>query len=164
MNNLQKFTVVAACTVLGSFTLVEQVKAQETYNQPFEGTVTGTCIFNDISDGNPEFLQYSEVSYEFTTASDGLADFSVLCPDNKNVSVGAPQQISGPAITANISGEDSFVSDSAFSVTVGLGNVPQEMVAESTPTEFDVDMYVGYDAPLVPGNYVFVVPVTFAPI
>lgn len=163
MNNLQKLAIATTFGSLSFLTLATQAQAQETYNQPFSGTVTGTCVFNDVSDGSPETLTYNSATYVFDDPIDNTADFSVTCPASSTVSVGAPQQTGGPAITANL--ENSFGGIQGVGVPIFADTSGStDTVPGNSLTEFDVQLGLDYDAPLVPGNYEFVVPVTFTPI
>lgn len=160
MNN-KKQLIAIATICLGMTTLTAQVQAQEIYNQPFSGSVSGTYTFDDVSDGQPEPIISSTVD-SLTSTTDGNADFSVALSVASRFSVGLPQQIDGPAITANI------VNILATATEVNLnevadsngatGNLPSAILGE-----FDVGMSITYDQPLVPGNYLYIVPITFTP-
>lgn len=164
MNNLQKVTAAATLTVLGSLSLATKAQAQETYEQPFSGTVPSICVFNDVSNGNPVPLVYDEFSYMFfDDPTSSASEFSVSCPTNSIISVEAPQQTNGPTITANVQSSFGTVSDNSGLGIFADSDGNDGILPGSTLTEFDVGMFIEYSAALAPGNYEFIVPVTFTP-
>ena len=88
-----------------------------------------------------------------------------MCPHSwidSTISVGFPQQTGGPAITANPQNAIGVVQSPGGLVVADSNNLNGLLVG-NTLTEFDVGMVIDYDAPLVPGEYSFVIPVTFTP-
>lgn len=146
---------------LGVTALTTKAQAQEIYQQPFSGTVSETYVFDDVGDGQPEAIIASTVD-SFSSTADGNADFSVALSVPSLFSVGLPQQTDGSAITANITSilataTEVNLNEVAYPNSV-TGNLPSAIVKE-----FDVGMSITYDQPLVPGNYIYILPVTFTP-
>lgn len=154
---IRRSLLTAALIIAGSAALAPKAMGQSV-NVPFSGSVGGACTVGSITPGYLTPNSETSPTYLYTST---VAQFSVGCNQQAYVTTSTPVMTSGPSL--NTSYSYSYVSSNNGGSYAEQGGYNYGHYIGSGTSNFYVDMGVGSNSALTPGNYNYVTTVSITP-
>jgi hypothetical protein len=154
---IRRSLLTAALIVAGGVAIAPKANAQS-INVPFSGSIGSVCTVNSVSPGSLTPNSETSPTYMYTSS---YGQFSVNCNQQAYVTTSIPSITSSPL--TNPSYSYSYVSSNYGGSYADQSGYSYGHYIGSGSSNFYVEMSVGSNSALPPGNYSYVTTVSITP-